>query len=112
MRALLAPTLLLALTSLAACNSSGPPAAPEPAAYRSPVTPAGFKLPEGTGCAGEIARYRAVMDNDKRSGHVGDKVYDTIREEINGAETACSAGNQSQSLSLVHASKVRHGYPG
>lgn len=94
---------------LAACNSSSAP--PEPAAYRSPVTPAGFKLPEGSGCAGEIARYRAVMDNDKRSGHVGDKVYDLIQSEINAAELPCRSGNEGASLSLVRASKTRHGYP-
>ncbi len=112
MRALNKLPVLLAFTALAGCNSSGPPAAPQPAAYRSPVTPSGFKLPEGAGCAGEIARYRAVMDNDKRTGHVGDKVYDVIGEEINGAEAACSAGNEAQAISLVRASKARHGYPG
>ena len=101
--------LILGSLGLAGCNSSGPP--PEPAAYRSPVTPAGFKLPEGTGCAGEIARYRAVMDNDKRAGHVGDKVYDVIQGEISAAETPCRAGNEGASLSLVRASKTRHGYP-
>ena len=107
---LLAP--LFATLALAGCSPSGPPPAPEPAAYRSAITPPGFKLPEGTGCAGEIARYRAIMANDKRGGQVNDKVFDVISHEINGSEAACSAGNSAQSLNLLHASKARHGYPG
>lgn len=112
MRALALIPALIACAAVSACNSTGASSTPEPAAYRSPVTPPGFKLPEGTGCAGDIARYRAVMDNDKRAGHVNDKVYDVIQGEISGAEAACSAGNSAQAISLVHASKVRHGYPG
>jgi hypothetical protein len=42
----------------AGCNSAPPPqpAAPQGPGSRS-VTPAEFKLPEGSGCSGSIARY-------------------------------------------------------
>src|SRR3954471_4369179 len=52
-----------ALVAAAACTqTSAPP--PAPAASVSAVTPSGFALPAGSGCAGEVSRYRAVMDND------------------------------------------------
>ncbi len=85
-----------ALLALASCNS----------------TPAGFKLPEGAGCSGAIARYRAVVANDRDTGNVNDKVYQQIEGEIAGASTACAAGRDGEAMSLVAASKSRHGYPG
>ena len=108
----IAPSLPIALAlALAGCNSAAPPPAAD-AAYVSPVTPPGFKLPEGAGCAGAVARYRAVMDNDKAHGHVGAGVYATILKEIDAAGAACGAGREGEANALVHASKVRHGYPG
>ena len=111
MRPSLFPAALVAALAIAGCNSTPAPA-PEPAAYRSPVTPPGFKLPEGGSCAGEAARYRAIMDNDKRAGHVGDKVYDAVTAEIAAAEAACSGGDTGKGIAMIRASKVRHGYPG
>ncbi len=95
------------------CNSAPPPqpAAPQAPGSRS-VTPAEFKLPEGAGCSGSIARYRAIMDNDLAMGHVNQSVFNQIQKEIGEAEGACSAGQEARALALVHASKARHGYPG
>ena len=59
-----------ALLSLASCNSSPRPQAvattqaPQQRVV-SPLTPQNFKLPEGAGCTGAIARYRAVVANDQ-----------------------------------------------
>jgi len=108
--------LALALTlPLGACNSARAPetAGPRPVAagVRS-VTPEGFKLPEGAGCSGAIARYRAIQDNDLAMGHVNQGVYDLIAHEIGEAESACSAGQDGRAVALIHASKARHGYPG
>jgi hypothetical protein len=98
---------------MGACNSAPPP---QPLAPQGPgsrnVTPAGFKLPEGSGCSGSIARYRAIMDNDLAMGHVNQGVYNQIQSEIGEAKSACSAGQEARALTLVHASKARHGYPG
>ncbi|MCB1534898.1 MAG: hypothetical protein KDJ44_09275 [Rhodoblastus sp.] len=106
-----------ALLSLASCNSSPQPqaVATAPAPQQrvvSPLTPQGFKLPEGAGCSGAIARYRAVIANDHQTGNVGESVYRQIEGEISGASAACAAGKDGEAMRLLAASKSRHGYPG
>jgi hypothetical protein len=113
MRALAFAAPLAACLALAGCNASAPPsAASAPLANSIRVTPEDFHLPEGSGCSGDIARYRAVMDNDLRMGHVNQSVYDQIQGEIGGADSACKSGQDAHARALVHASKSRHGYPG
>ena len=114
MKAAFGPALLFAL-ALAGCNANAPQpvaGAPAPQAASTHITPPDFKLPEGTGCSGEIARWRAIQDNDLRMGHVNQSVYNEIQHEIASAETACQAGNDAQARGMVAASKHRHGYPG
>ena len=73
----------LAALSLAACDASAPaPQAAAPAPATTEVTPDNFRMPSGEGCAGDIARYRAIMDNDLSMGHVAKSVYDQIEKEI------------------------------
>lgn len=98
----------------AGCNTTreAPPAPPVAAASTSPVTPAGFKLPEGSGCSGDIARWQAIQDNDRATGHVTDSVYTQIKGEIAQASSACQAGKEAEARALVRASRARHGYPG
>lgn len=105
----LAAPLAFALAA-AGCNQTAQ--SPAPAAPASTVTPAGFRLPEGSGCAADIARWRAIQENDRRMGHVGARVYETIRGEIAEAEAACAAGRDAEASALVAASRKRHGYPG
>ena len=103
---------VFAILPLAGCNTAS---APPPAAvvFGNPaITPPGFRLPEGAGCTGEVARYRAVMANDKRGGQVNDAVFASISTEINSAANACAAGREAEAMSLVRASKARHGYTG
>ena len=103
---------LLLGTALAACNSAGlAPDTAAPAAASIRVTPPGFQLPSGGGCAGEIARYRAIQDNDLAMGHVAQSVYDQIHGEIASAEKSCAAGRDGEARALVLASRQRHGYP-
>jgi hypothetical protein len=52
------------------------------------------------------------MENDHATGHVNQSVYDQIQREIAEAASACSAGQDARAVSLIHASKSRHGYPG
>ncbi len=108
-RAPLAAAMILALTG---CNSGAPPqaSAPAPQSYAR-VTPPDFQLPAGSGCAGDIGRWQAVQDNDKRMGQVDDKVAGEIAGEIAAASAACHAGRDSEARALVAASKRRHGYP-
>lgn len=107
------PSLLaFASLALAGCNSPAPQAPAPQAAAPSPVTPSSFKLPEGSGCSGDIARWQAIQDNDRATGHVGDSVYNQIRGEIAQASAACQAGKDAEARALVRASRARHGYPG
>ncbi|HYA74673.1 MAG TPA: hypothetical protein VEF36_16115 [Roseiarcus sp.] len=108
------PFLLIVFAALAltACNASAPApqaAAPEPASIA--VTPPNFQMPLGEGCAGDIARYRAIQDNDLAMGHVAQSVYDKIKKEIAEAEAQCSEGHEAQARATILASRKRHGYP-
>ncbi len=98
---------LLAL-SLAACNQT---ASPGPAAPASGVTAASFQLPAGAGCSGEVARFRAVMDNDLATGHVARSVHGRVTGEIDRAAAACSAGRDAEAVRMIAATKARYGYP-
>ncbi|MCP8937220.1 hypothetical protein NK718_01705 [Alsobacter sp. SYSU M60028] len=113
---LFAAALLPLLATLAACNTAAPQAsAPQPAssyAGLAPgVSPAGFHLPSGSGCAADVARWKALQDNDLNSGHVNQKVYDQIQGEIAQASSACAAGRSAEASAMVRASRARHGYP-
>ncbi len=108
------PLLFLALC---ACNQTAPETAmpiaqPAPTGYAvRHVAPDGYKLPEGAGCSGAVARYQAVMDNDYATGNVGLGVFKTISDEISAARAACAAGNDGQASGMISASRSRHGYP-
>ncbi len=107
--------LLPLVLALAACNQTrteAPVAQPQAPQSASLVTPAGFRLPEGSGCSGDIARFRAVQDNDLQTGHVNRRVYDQIKGELDQAAAACSAGNDAGARAQVAAIKRKHGYPG
>ena len=109
MKAVLAPLLLT--LALAGCNASAPVAmAPQPASAN--FTPPDFKLPEGRGCSGDVARWQAIQQNDLNTGHVNQKVYDEIQREIAAAASACQGGRDAEASAMVTASKRRHGYPG
>ena len=101
----------LMASAVCGCNSARAPqtvASAEPAV----AAPSAPDLPEGAGCSGAIARYRAIMENDLSMGHVNRGVYDRIQAEIGEAATACSQGKDARAAALVRASKARHGYPG
>lgn len=95
------------------CGLAGGPAAAQDSGYATEAyTPKSFKMPEGDGCAGDVARWKAVQDNDYASGNIGLPVYHQIQAEIARADQACRAGHDGEARALVHASKARHGYPG
>lgn len=93
---------------LAACNQTA--SGPAPAAASASVTPSSFRMPAGSGCQGEISRYRAVMSNDLAMGHVNQSVYNQVDRELSGAEAACAAGRDAEAQRMVHTIKGRHGY--
>jgi hypothetical protein len=102
----------LAALLAAACTQSAPP--PEPPRERTSasfVTPPGFRLPEGAGCSGEIARFRAVQDNDLATGHVNQSVYNRIKAEVDQAAAQCAAGADAGARASLAGTKRRFGYP-
>lgn len=109
------PLLLAALLALGACQSTATAPAPAAAAKEEPrgvtVTPANFRLPEGAGCTGDIARFRAIQANDLETGHTTKKVYDEIEAEMKKAETLCANGQGGAASAHVRATKSRYGYP-
>jgi hypothetical protein len=108
------PFALLVFTAaiaLAACNAPAPQSSAPPAPGSVAVTPSNFQLPEGGDCSAEIARYRAIQDNDLSMGHVAQSVYNQIKREITAAEQTCSAGHDAEAKAMIVASKQRHGYP-
>jgi hypothetical protein len=90
---------------LAACNQTTPPAPGS-----SGVTPSGFRMPEGSGCQGEVARFRAVMDNDLAMGHVNQSVHARVARELDRASAACAAGRDAEAQAMIRAAKSRYGY--
>lgn len=106
---------VLAAIGLAACQSTTAEVpAPQPVASATPsyVTRPDFRLPEGTGCAGDIARFRAVMDNDLATGHVTREVHGRVVADLRAPEGACSAGRAGEASAALTAVKRRYGYPG
>jgi len=113
---LLSGALCGAALALAGCNASAPSArAPmaDPVVASAPagVTPASFRMPDGAGCSAEVARWKAIQDNDLATGHVSKSVYDRIAADIAQAAAACAAGRDAEARGLVRASRVRNGYP-
>ena len=103
-------SLLLSL-ALAGCNASAPVASAVQPASTS-FTPADFRMPEGRGCSGDVARWQAIQQNDLNMGHVNQSVYNEISREIAVAASACQAGRDGEASAMITASKRRHGYPG
>ena len=102
----------LVLLAMAAMGMAAQAQSGVPAGYGSrPYTPKDFRLPEGSGCAGDIARWKAIQSNDYASGNVSLKVYNQIQNEIDHASAVCQEGRDAQARKLVAASRARHGYP-
>lgn len=114
MRAVVSRFAALALPlALAACNQTSAPQA-EPAqtpAQMSHIGPAGFKLPEGSGCKGAVEKFRAQMKYDLDTGHTTKSVFETVNKEIDAAAGQCAAGQDGAAQAAIRASRARHGYP-
>ena len=110
------PAIVLAL-ALAACVRQAPAPAPQAAASRPQgyaserYTPAGFALPGGEGCQGDVARFRAVMSNDYQTGNVNLSVYRRISAEIDEAGQACGAGDGAKASAMIRTTRAKFGYP-
>jgi hypothetical protein len=104
--------LMIAAFALSACQQTAP--APQPVAVPSApngVTRSDFRLPDAPGCAGDVARFQAVMDNDLETGHVNKKVYEQVSADIDRAAIACKAGKEGEASAMIRGTKSRFGYP-
>jgi hypothetical protein len=106
--ALLAAALGL---GLAACQTAASPPAPAPEQAAAGVTPSTFRMPTGSGCAGEVDRFQAVMDNDLATGHTTRSVHSRVSAEIGRARASCSAGNDAAAVAQIRATRTKFGYP-
>ena len=107
------PFAMLFLTAalFAACNASAQPpeAAPAPAPASATVMAQNAPLPEGGSCTSDIARYRAIQEQDITMGHVAKSVYNKIKVEIAAAEAECNAGHEAHAIRhLVDLDAHRH----
>lgn len=95
---------------LGACTQTASvPPAPPPGVIPG-VTPNTFAMPAGGGCAGEIARFRAVLRNDVDTGNVGQGVYDRASSDLDRASAPCASGRDGEASSIVASTKSRYGY--
>jgi len=63
-----------------------------------------------SGCAGAIAQFRAVIDNDVKIGHLNKSVHTRIVPDLGRVEASCRAGNDAQATRALAALKSRFGY--
>lgn len=98
---------------VAACNTPAPQAPSQTSYQNLPagVAPAGFALPSGAGCQGDVARFQAIIDNDLASGHTTKSVHDAVSADLGKAQAACSAGRDKEASAMVTATRKRFGYP-
>jgi hypothetical protein len=104
------PLAGFAALAFCGCNQDAPVAsAPSPPPQASPA--ADFSdLPPGAACTDEINRYQSVVLGDYRTGNANQSVFVEVEHELTAAAAACSAGQDGEALSLVHASEKSHGY--
>jgi hypothetical protein len=110
--------LFFAALSLAGCQTTAQAPPAQPAAGQpegrnlSPVTPVGFRLPDASGCQGDVSRFRAIIDNDLATGHTTKSVHAQMAAELGEADGLCKAGNSGAASARVVAIKRKFGYPG
>lgn len=98
--------VLACALALAACNQTRAPSLAPPGG----AAPAALGAPGGSGCSGEIARFRAVIDSDAQTGNLGSSVAKRMTGEVDRASATCLAGRDADALRELNAAKVRFGY--
>ena len=61
-------------------------------------------------CAGAIAQFRSVIDNDVKIGHLNKSVHSRIVPDLGRVEAACRTGNDAEATRALAALKGRFGY--
>jgi hypothetical protein len=63
-----------------------------------------------TGCAGAIAQFRAVIDNDVKIGHLNKSVHNRIVPDLGRVAETCRAGKDAEAMRALAGLKSRFGY--
>jgi hypothetical protein len=63
-----------------------------------------------SGCAGAIAQFRAVIDNDVKVGHLNKSVHNRIVPDLGRVEATCRAGKDAEATRALATLKSRFGY--
>jgi hypothetical protein len=63
-----------------------------------------------SGCAGAIAQFRAVIDNDAKIGHLNKSVYNRIVPDLGRVSETCRAGKDAEAMRALAGLKSRFGY--
>jgi hypothetical protein len=107
-------SVIVCTLALSACNSTKAPqqqvVAQEPSRARL-VSDPNFKLPEGTGCSGNVNRFRAIIDNDLETGHTTKTTHTQMSAEVDRAAITCSSGNDTSARSIISSTRAKFGYP-
>lgn len=107
-RICLSIAIIAAAAALGGCYQGQPYAAtPGPSGIAEPTWPA---LPQTAACTDKLNTYQKVLTGDVTSGNLNKSVYDLIEADLLRAANACAAGKDSDALSIIHATKEKHGY--
>ncbi|WP_395664783.1 hypothetical protein [Methylocella sp.] len=101
---------LLAAGCNQTANAPQPYANPPAAAPSGPTPPSWPPFPQDSTCAGPLDAFQKVVWSDVATGNVNRSVYDTIAKDLARAADACAAGHDAEALSILRATKSRHGY--
>jgi len=63
-----------------------------------------------TRCEVAIAQFRAVIDNDERTGNLNEAVYRRMGPELRQVSAECASGREAEAIRALAAVKHRHGY--
>lgn len=109
--------LLLGGAFLGGCsqgaNAPQPYSNPPPAAASGPTLPSPPSwpaFPANSSCAGPLNSFQTVVWSDVKTGNVNRSVYDSIAGDLSRAADACAGGRDSEALSILRATKSKHGY--
>jgi hypothetical protein len=63
-----------------------------------------------SGCAGAIAQFRAVIDNDVKIGHLNKSVHSRIVPDLDRVSETCRVGKDAEAMRGLAGLKSRFGY--
>jgi hypothetical protein len=63
-----------------------------------------------SGCAGAIAQFRTVIDNDVKIGHLNKSVHGRIVPDLGRIAETCRSGKDAEAMRALAGLKSRFGY--